>query len=367
MQKNKKFQTIAIIAGGILGTCFICGMCGLIADSIDSEDDESATKVVEVTEIISTTTDMLPTDTLTQVTDNLTPEITDTFLPDPTGTLAPVLNVTNTIIPTQAESMDGSIPVCIPAENPIENATVTSITDGDTIEVSMDSTLYKVRYIGIDTPEDGEEGGDAATAKNAELVSGKEILMVRDVNETDRYGRLLRYVIVGDTFVNQALVESGFAIAKEYPPDTACAITFKQAMDSAISSRQGLWDITPATQDIQVTSEPIAGGSSVSIAYIFYNGVVSDKEPDEYVIIRNDGAESVQLQGWRLSDESGKTFIFPNFEITPGQECRVYTNEIHPEFCGFSFGHGGSAIWNNGGDCAMLHDAQGNLVNQKCY
>jgi endonuclease YncB( thermonuclease family) len=358
MQKNKKFQTIAIIAGGILGTCFICGMCGLIADSIDSEDDESATKVVEVTEIISTTTDMLPTDTLTQVTDNLTPEITDTFLPDPTGTLAPVLNVTNTIMPTQAESMDGSIPVCIPAENQIENATVTSITDGDTIEVSMDSTLYKVRYIGIDTPEDGEEGGDAATAKNAELVSGKEILMVRDVNETDRYGRLLRYVIVGDTFVNQALVENGFAKAYSYPPDTSCDMVFANASMNAQNNNIGIWEAVST-----IPSDDV----NIAITYIFFDGVVSDKEPDEYVVIQNISSEPVQLKDWQLKDESGKSFTFPDFFIAPGQECRVYTNEIHDEYCGLSFHYSDSAIWNNGGDCAMLYDAQGNLVNQKCY
>ena len=52
--------------------------------------------------------------------------------------------------------------------------------------------------------------------------------------------------------------------------------------------------------------------------------------------------------------------------IQPGQECRIYTNEFHPEWCGFSYGSG-SAIWNNTGDCANLRDGQGTQIDQYCY
>jgi hypothetical protein len=44
----------------------------------------------------------------------------------------------------------------------------------------------------------------------------------------------------------------------------------------------------------------------------------------------------------------------------------IFLNEIHPELCVFSFGYD-FAIWNNGGDCEMLHDAQGNLEDKKWY
>jgi len=52
--------------------------------------------------------------------------------------------------------------------------------------------------------------------------------------------------------------------------------------------------------------------------------------------------------------------------MQPGQVCRVYTNEYHPEWCGFSFGSG-SAIWNNSGDCAYLRDSEGRLIDTFCY
>jgi hypothetical protein len=52
--------------------------------------------------------------------------------------------------------------------------------------------------------------------------------------------------------------------------------------------------------------------------------------------------------------------------MQPGQVCRVYTNEFHPEWCGFNYGRG-SAIWNNSGDCAYLRDGQGNPIHEYCY
>ena len=85
----------------------------------------------------------------------------------------------------------------------------------------MNGSSYRVRYIGIDTPETGAICGSEATSANAALVAGRTVTMVRDVSETDRYDRLLRYVYVGDTFVNGELVAGGWADPADYPPDTA--------------------------------------------------------------------------------------------------------------------------------------------------
>lgn len=82
----------------------------------------------------------------------------------------------------------------------VELATVVNIVDGDTIDVLMnDGTTYRVRYIGINTPESNETCGNDATAANDALVDGQVVAMQRDVSETDQFGRLLRYVYVGGT------------------------------------------------------------------------------------------------------------------------------------------------------------------------
>lgn len=117
-----------------------------------------------------------------------------------------------------------------PDPNPAggETARVTSVIDGDTIDVEMNGVGYRVRYVGVNTPERGEVCYPEATDANAALVTGRTVTLVRDVENTDRFGRLLRYVYVGDEFVNAALVRQGYAEAVEYPPDIRHTAEFRQ-------------------------------------------------------------------------------------------------------------------------------------------
>lgn len=129
---------------------------------------------------------------------------------------------------------------------------VTHIVDGDTIEIA---TGKKVRYIGVDTPETKDPKkakqcfGEEASQKNKELVEGKEIGMVKDISETDRYGRLLRYVYVTDPtasppatiFVNEYLVKEGYAYAATFPPDVKYSEHFRKLQDEAMRQKKGLW------------------------------------------------------------------------------------------------------------------------------
>ena len=88
--------------------------------------------------------------------------------------------------------------------------------------------------------------------------------------------------------------------------------------------------------------------SNVQITYIFYDGLVFRAESDEYVEITNLGDQPQDLAGWMLKDisEGYPSFIFPSYNLAPGKSIRVYTNEYHPEWGGFSFEYG-RAIWNN--------------------
>jgi micrococcal nuclease len=100
-----------------------------------------------------------------------------------------------------------------------ELATLLRVIDGDTIDVELNGERQRVRYIGMNTPERDEPCFDEATQANMDLVAGHEIRLEKDVSESDRYGRLLRYVFVDDTFVNQSLVAGGYAEAALYRPD----------------------------------------------------------------------------------------------------------------------------------------------------
>lgn len=136
----------------------------------------------------------------------------------------------------------------VPEEKPSQFSTdvskVARVIDGDTVKLESGET---VRYIGIDTPEtvDPRRGvgcfGKEASVKNKELVLGKEVRLAKDVSETDKYGRLLRYVSVGDTFVNEYLVREGYARASSYPPDVKYQNLFRDAEREAREAKRGLW------------------------------------------------------------------------------------------------------------------------------
>lgn len=108
------------------------------------------------------------------------------------------------------------------------------------------------------------------------------------------------------------------------------------------------------------------GSGQMQIQTIFYNGVVSSKEPDEYVEFGNWTNCPTQLSGWQIADQSGNAYLFPTFVIQPGQVCRLYTNEDHPEWCGFNW-HKGNAVWSNSGECGSLMDPAGYLIDEYCY
>jgi micrococcal nuclease len=81
--------------------------------------------------------------------------------------------------------------------------------------------------------------------RNKELVMGQTVRLVKDVSETDRYGRLLRYVFVDDRFINQLLVAEGYANASSYPPDVAYQEVFRSAEEMAREHGAGLWTQCP--------------------------------------------------------------------------------------------------------------------------
>jgi micrococcal nuclease len=118
---------------------------------------------------------------------------------------------------------------------------VVRVIDGDTIEIAGGA---HVRYIGIDTPETypkTEFYGPEAKAKNIELVEGKVVTLEKDVSETDKYGRLLRYVYVDGVFVNGGLVRLGYAEAVAYPPDTRYQWQLSQLEKEAKAAKLGIW------------------------------------------------------------------------------------------------------------------------------
>jgi hypothetical protein len=107
----------------------------------------------------------------------------------------------------------------------------------------------------------------------------------------------------------------------------------------------------------------------VSIECIFYDGLVLRSEADEYVQIANLGGTPVDLAGWKLTDisDGAPQLTFPAYTLRPGERIRVYTNEDHPEWGGFSFARG-TSVWNNSQpDTAGLFNHLGEPVSTRSY
>jgi endonuclease YncB( thermonuclease family) len=100
-----------------------------------------------------------------------------------------------------------------PNPQSLEQATVKKVIDGDTIDVLIAGKHQRVRYYGIDAPEEGEECYQEATERNRELV-GTTVRLEADARDKDEHGRLLRYVFTNEGLsVDAALVSEGLAKA----------------------------------------------------------------------------------------------------------------------------------------------------------
>lgn len=156
------------------------------------------------------------------------------------------------------------------------------------------------------------------------------------------------------------------AISAGAPAPTALAPTIvpATAVPSAVAPSTAVPTVAPLPT---ATLAVVAAAGDVIIASVRYDGDVPQVESDEYAVIMNRGGTVVNIGGWRLNaGEPDQNFVFPNFDLQPGQSCRVYTNEAHPESCGFSFGRG-DAIWRNSGDCGFLYNVEGVEVSRFCW
>ena len=258
MIKTKQSKPVNgwIIIVGLVST--ICGACFMVSifQDIFAPAPPSASAILDTnaitTHIFETAAADLTTLNTATFTSTVTAESTSTILPTFTDTPAPVG------IPVTGGS-------CIP-DNPPQTGRVVQVVDGDTIKVILDEDglTYSIRYIGMDTPENTSQVecfGSEATAKNTELVYGKVVTLIKDVSETDQYGRLLRYVLVDEIFVNYELVAQGYANTASYPPDISCIPTFQAAEGQASVSKFGFWGAPPTLAIVIPTAVSSGGGS----------------------------------------------------------------------------------------------------------
>jgi endonuclease YncB( thermonuclease family) len=160
---------------------------------------------------------------------------------------------------------------CIPMEAEVEYGLVKWVPDGDTIVVDILGRLHSVHYLGIRTPSFvgfTEYRGPNAARFNETLVRNQLVRLVKDGPDKDSFDELLRYVLVGNVFLNYEMVRNGLAYAVVENPDIACEDTFVQAEESAKQEVLGLWEPTRTPHHTSIptlmTIEALPPGSPIT-------------------------------------------------------------------------------------------------------
>jgi micrococcal nuclease len=283
-----------------------------------------------------------------------------TFIASTSRTSAP----STTTVTTASVATTSTAPATSSATTTVmsPDASVLSITDGDTLRVLIDGANEPLRLIGINAPEGGECMAPEAALRLGELMKGGPIRLEPDVSDRDQFGRLLRYVYVGDVLVNEALVREGLAIARRYEPDTAMATVLEAAQAAADADGVGMW-------------APDACGAAASgtivIGHIRYDAEGNDNDNlnDEWAEFTNPGSSALDLTGWSVKDESAShRYYFPSgFSLEAGSTVRLHTGCGDDTATALYWCNQGSAVWNNGGDTVFVLDPNGNIVVSESY
>lgn len=126
---------------------------------------------------------------------------------------------------------------------------VVRVVDGDTIVVDFKGENKKVRLIGVDTPESvhqnsskNTEEGKIASKYTKSKLENKKVGLEFDVQEEDKYGRLLAYVYIDGKMYNKILLKEGMAKIATYPPNVKYVEDFKKLQKEARENKTGFWD-----------------------------------------------------------------------------------------------------------------------------
>lgn len=245
-----------------------------------------------------------------------------------------------------------------------QGVTVSAVIDGDTVKLSSGES---VRLIGINTPESGQQCYTEAKSKLTDMVLQKEIRLEKDVEDKDQYGRLLRYIYVGNLFVNLEMVKSGYAAAYPYGENAKYDSEFSAAQEQAQQNHIGcMWP--------QASANYIKD-KCLSVQLLHYDAAGNDNYNlnDEYVEIKNNCNYDIGMVGWTIKDTTSRAdhiYTFPSFTLNQSAAVTLYTgqgaNTATDLYWGRAMGNY-AAIWNNDGDTLYMRDAQGNLVLVYAY
>jgi len=239
---------------------------------------------------------------------------------------------------------------------PPKTSTVKSVYDGDTVTLA---TGDKIRLRWVNTPELRPleaYGLEAREATERFVRNVKVRLIMESENPRDSYGRVLAGIETDSGNLSLHLIEAGVAHLFIIPPDDTDLKPFLTAQSKARAANRGIWSTERYQGTMHITSfHANAAGDD----YQNVNG--------EYLRVCNITAEPVNLDGYRMTDVSGKSWPLPAIVIPAGHTVKVHSGQGEHQmnaskqleiYLGSS-----TPIWNNKRDKAVLYDRFGRVVD----
>lgn len=258
-----------LISLGIIGLTTIATAC-----LIGCEASDYALHDIVLTEETQTITYVYEDDTLVSQSSSESTTSQSLLVPKEDGTLEEVekpevdgLNFEEKEIETEesketeetAENTDSSTYY---GDTNVDLSTLTKVTvervvDGDTYLVDLDGEKTKVRLIGVDTPEsvapqsytessgkeNTEVGEYISSIMKDTIKSGDTLYLEFDVNQYDKYDRVLAYAYFEDgEMVQEFLLNNGLAQVMTIEPNVKYSDRFVELEQKAIENGIGIWD-----------------------------------------------------------------------------------------------------------------------------
>lgn len=238
-----------------------------------------------------------------------------------------------------------------PAEPVRVTATVGRIIDGDTIVLANGD---KVRLLGIDAPEKGNYYYSPASERLGELIEGKAVVLEKDATSSDNFGRLLRYVFIGDEFVNLKMVEEGYAYAYVVAPNEKYMKELIEAEERARQKQLVIWESSVNSNCMDVKMN--------------YNAKGDDNEDlnGEYIVFKNKCSYGIDMTDWLAKDEQANNYTFPKFVLLSGHTVTLYSGSGKDSNLQL-YWNSEKPVWNNDGDTLFLRDREGKLIIKQSY
>ncbi len=251
-----------------------------------------------------------------------------------------------------AESMPGVAP-------PPSTGRIVAVYDGDTMTLESGE---RIRFRWVNTPElrPKEDYGIEAREAASALVLGREVKLIFGAVKRDGYGRLIAGIEIDETDLSTHLLSLGLAHLFIIPPDATDHSARVKAQAKARAAGRGIWSTDRYEGVLHITS-----------FHANANGDDRANVNGEYLRVCNVSERMVDLDGFRIVEQSGRAWILPPLLVPPGHTFKIHsgigTNQADPSAQLAVFLGSHSPIWNNTRDRATLYDRHGRVIDSRLH